>query len=124
MPLRLSLRSRPSLPCGGPCPGPPAPSAHRTARLTGQLPDRGREPWPGGNTAQLHSLGITITGVRERVRARMPLLEEAKTLRIPGGVPVMAVTRQTYAGKRVVEVATEIVLPADRVELDYWIDLS
>lgn len=82
-----------------------------------------REPWPGGNTGQLHSLGITITGVRERVRARMPTLNEVEMLRIPGGVPVMTIIRQTYAGERVVEVATEIVIPADRVELSYWIDV-
>ncbi|MEN3613237.1 GntR family transcriptional regulator [Plantactinospora sp. ZYX-F-223] len=86
--------------------------------------DPDREPWPGGNTAQLHSLGITITGVRERVRSRMPVREETEALRIPGGVPVVTITRQTYAGEQVVEVATDIVIPADRVELDYWIDLT
>jgi len=86
--------------------------------------DPANEPWPGGNTAQLHSLGVTITGVRERVRARMPVADEVGTLRIPGGVPVVTLTRQTYAGERVVEVALDIVIPADRVELDYYIDLT
>jgi GntR family transcriptional regulator len=86
--------------------------------------DPDNEPWPGGNTAQLHSLGVTITGVRERVRARMPVVDEVDTLRIPGGVPVVTLTRQTYAGERVVEVAHDIVIPADRVELDYYIDLT
>nr|MDT0660025.1 GntR family transcriptional regulator [Micromonospora sp. DSM 115978] len=86
--------------------------------------DPDREPWPGGNTAQLHSLGVVITGIREQVRSRMPVRDETETLRIPGGVPVLAITRQTYAGPRVVEVATDIVLPADRVVLDYWIDLT
>ncbi|MFC4105757.1 GntR family transcriptional regulator [Micromonospora zhanjiangensis] len=85
--------------------------------------DPDNEPWPGGNAAQLHSLGILITGVRERVRARMPLQDEIDALRIPGGTPVITITRQTYADQRVVEVATDIVIPADRVELDYWIDL-
>ncbi len=82
------------------------------------------EPWPGGNFAQLHSLGITVTGVREKVRARMPVPDEVTLLRLPSGVPVITITRQTYAGERVVEVAMDIVIPADRVELDYWIDLS
>jgi GntR family transcriptional regulator len=86
--------------------------------------DPDNEPWPGGNTAQLFSLGVTITGVRERVRARMPLRDEIEALRIPGGVPVLTITRQTYAGERVVEVAVDIVIPADRAELDYWIDLT
>lgn len=86
--------------------------------------DPANEPWPGGNTAQLYSLGIVITGIRERVRARMPVREETETLRIPSGTPVVTITRQTYAGERVVEVATDIVIPSDRVELDYWIDLA
>ncbi|MER5457789.1 GntR family transcriptional regulator [Micromonospora sp. NPDC002389] len=85
--------------------------------------DPANEPWPGGNTAQLHSLGHTITSVREQVRARMPVPDEADTLRIPGGVPVVVLTRQTYAGERVLEVA-DITIPADRVSLDYRIDLG
>lgn len=86
--------------------------------------DPANEPWPGGDVARLSSLGIAVTGIRERVRARMPLPDEASVLRIPAGVPVVTITRQTYAADRVVEVATDIVIPADRVELDYWIDLT
>ena len=86
--------------------------------------DPANEPWPGGNTAQLHSLGIRVTGIRERVRARMPMPDETRTLRMPPGVPVVTITRQTYAGEVVVEAAVDIVIPADRVELDYYIDLT
>ncbi|MGC9666964.1 GntR family transcriptional regulator [Planosporangium sp. 12N6] len=86
--------------------------------------DPENEPWPGGNTAQLHSLGVTVTGIRERVRARMPTPEESAALRLAAGVPVIAITRRTYAGEKVVEVAADIVIPADGVELDYWIDLT
>jgi len=86
--------------------------------------DPAREPSLGGNLAQLHSLGISVTGVRERVRARMPVPEEMETLRMPAGVPVLTITRQMYAGPRVVEAAVDIVIPADRVELDYWISLD
>lgn len=85
--------------------------------------DPDREPWPGGNIAQLWTLGVIVTSIRERVRARMPLEEEIDTLRMPSGVPVVTITRQTYAGDRVVEAAVDIVIPADRVELDYRIDL-
>lgn len=85
--------------------------------------DPANEPWPGGNIAQLHSLGITVTNIRERVRARMPVADEIDALRIPSGVPVITITRQTYAEGRVVEVAVDIVLPADRTELEYDIDL-
>ncbi|MFG1840018.1 GntR family transcriptional regulator [Micromonospora sp. NPDC049175] len=85
--------------------------------------DPDNEPWPGGNTSQLYSLGHTITGVRERPRWRLPSSDEAEALRIPAGVHVVVITRQTYVGERVVEVA-HIVRRADLVDLDYWIDLS
>lgn len=86
--------------------------------------DPANEPWPGGNIAQLHSLGLRVTTIRERVRARMPVREETEALKIPGGVPVITLTRQTYVGARVVEVATDIVIPGDRAELDYLITLT
>jgi GntR family transcriptional regulator len=86
--------------------------------------DAANEPWPGGNTAQLHSLGVIITRIVENVRARMPLADEITALRIPAGVPVLAITRRTVAGDRVVEVAVDITLPADRNELRYEISLE
>ncbi|WP_206025207.1 GntR family transcriptional regulator [Micromonospora zingiberis] len=85
--------------------------------------DPANEPWPGGNTSQLYSLGYTITSIREQVRARMPVADEVDTLKIPGGVPVVVITRQTYVNSQVMEVA-EITIPADRVSLDYQIDLT
>ncbi|MDG4809150.1 GntR family transcriptional regulator [Micromonospora sp. WMMD1120] len=85
--------------------------------------DPDNEPWPGGNTSQLYSLGHTITSIRERPRWRMPTADETEALRIPGGVPVVVITRQTYVGDWVAEVA-HIVMRADRVELDYLLDLT
>ncbi|MEU8420553.1 GntR family transcriptional regulator [Micromonospora sp. NPDC048835] len=85
--------------------------------------DPENEPWPGGNTSQLYSLGHTITSIRERPRWRIPTAAEIEALRIPGGVPVVAITRQTYVGDWVAEVA-HIVMRADRVELDYLLDLT
>jgi GntR family transcriptional regulator len=85
--------------------------------------DPANEPWPGGNIAQLHSLGVRVTAVEERVRARMPMQDEIIALNIPGGVPVLTITRRMFAGDRVVEAAVDIVLPADRTELHYRIDL-
>ena len=61
---------------------------------------------------------------RERVRARMPLTEESDLLEIAPGVPVLTLTRRMFAGERVVEAAVDIVIPADRVELEYEIDLT
>lgn len=85
--------------------------------------DPTNEPWPGGNLAQLRSLGIEATEIREIVRARMPNADETATLGIPTGVPVVVIGRQTFAAERVVEVA-EIVIPADRVELEYLVGLA
>ncbi|WP_372441540.1 GntR family transcriptional regulator [Plantactinospora mayteni] len=81
--------------------------------------DPGREPWRGGHISQLRSLGVTVTRIRETVRSRIPTTDEARILRLSAGASVLAVTRLTEAQDDVVEVAMEIVLPADRTELDY-----
>jgi GntR family transcriptional regulator len=85
--------------------------------------DPAREPWPGGTPAQLASLGHRATRVEESVRSRMPTPDEAMTLHIAAGVPVLAITRRMLSGDRVLEVCRDIVIPADRVILDYAIDL-
>lgn len=85
--------------------------------------DPANEPWPGGTPAQLASIGLPVSRVEESVRSRMPTPEEARTLRIRAGVPVVTITRRMLSGGRVVEVAADIVIPADRVVLEYAIDL-
>jgi GntR family transcriptional regulator len=85
--------------------------------------DPDNEPWPGGNIAQLATLGVTVDRVREQVRTRMPTPEESRVLGIGDSVPVLTITRTMLAGGRPVEAAVDIVLPGDRVELDYTIDL-
>jgi GntR family transcriptional regulator len=85
--------------------------------------DPDREPWPGGTPAQLESLGYPVTRVEEAVRSRMPDAVEAGTLRMAPGVPVLAITRRMLSGDRVLEVCRDIVLPADRVILEYALDL-
>jgi GntR family transcriptional regulator len=85
--------------------------------------DPGREPWPGGTPAQLAYLGHPATRVEEAVRSRMPTPEETEALRLAAGVPVLAITRRMMSGDRVLEVCRDIVIPADRVVLDYAIDL-
>ncbi|GGJ85366.1 transcriptional regulator [Pilimelia anulata] len=86
--------------------------------------DVANEPWPGGTMAQLHLVGVRVTAVDEVVSARMPTPEESRTLRIDGGVPVLAVRRLMYAGDRVVEACVDIVIPADRVTLHYRTELT
>lgn len=86
--------------------------------------DPANEPWSGGTLAQLRSLGIEVTDVREVVRSRMPMPDETRTLQIAPGVPVLTVTRRMLAGERVVEVAADIVIPADRCEVEYHIGVT
>ena len=85
--------------------------------------DPDREPWPGGTPAQLAFLGQPATRVEEAVRSRMPTPDEIQTLRIAAGVPVFAITRRMFSGDLILEVCRDIVIPADRVVLDYAIDL-
>jgi GntR family transcriptional regulator len=85
--------------------------------------DPGNEPWPGGTPAQLASLGHPVTRVEESVKARMPTPEEVETLRLASGVPVLSITRRMISEGQVLEVAADIVIPADRVVLEYGMDL-
>jgi GntR family transcriptional regulator len=39
------------------------------------------------------------------------------------GVPVLTITRRMFSAERIMEVCRDIVIPADRVILDYAIDL-
>jgi len=86
--------------------------------------DAAHEPWPGGTFAQLAYLGHPVSRVEEAVRARMPSELEARTLRVAQGVPVFAILRRLISGDAVLEVCRHIVIPADRVVLEYGIDLS
>jgi GntR family transcriptional regulator len=85
--------------------------------------DPANEPWPGGNIAQLATLGFQVDRVRELVRTRMPLPDESRILGIGDMVPVLTITRTMHAGAQAVEAAVDIVLPGDRVELSYEIKL-
>jgi GntR family transcriptional regulator len=86
--------------------------------------DPGREPWPGGTVAQLASLGRPVSRIEESVSARMPDESETRTLRVAPGVPVFAILRRMISGDAVLEVCRHIVIPADRVVLEYGIDLA
>jgi GntR family transcriptional regulator len=89
--------------------------------------DPANEPWPGGNLAQLATLGIFITGVEESVRSRVPTLDERRILHIPEAVPVLTVARRMLVGpeenRQPVEVA-HIIVSADNTVLDYTINLE
>jgi GntR family transcriptional regulator len=85
--------------------------------------DPRNEPWPGGSVAALASIGVTVTEVRELVTARMPQPDETRSLAVEVGTPMLTITRTMFAGERAVEAAVDIVVPGDRAELEYRIDL-
>ena len=86
--------------------------------------DPARQPWPGGTFAQLAFLGHPVSRVEESVSARMPGEPEAQTLRLAQGVPVFAILRRLMSGDAVLEVCRHIVIPADRVVLEYGLDIG
>jgi GntR family transcriptional regulator len=96
-------------------------STHLLAEMVDGTPvaDPEREPWPGGTIDQMASLGVTVTNVEETVTAREPTTHERTTLELGQGVPVLAIVRRMFAGEKVVEVADEIVIPADQATLVY-----
>lgn len=89
-----------------------------------KLLDSSNEPWPGGTQSQLHSVGIEITRIDERVTARPPTAEEAEELGLPPGTAVLVLRKTSYdTDGRVVEVS-DVTLPGDRTELLFTTDLE
>ncbi|MFG1923708.1 GntR family transcriptional regulator [Cryptosporangium sp. NPDC048952] len=86
--------------------------------------DPQHEPWAGGTVAALASIDVRVTSVRELVRARMPQPDETRSLAVAVGTPMLTVTRTMFAGDRAVEAAVDIVVPGDRGELEYRVDLG
>ncbi|CCK28891.1 transcriptional regulator [Streptomyces davaonensis JCM 4913] len=81
------------------------------------LLDPANEPWPGGTQHQLHTVGIEVDRVEERVTARQPTPVETTALELPCGTPVLVLRKTSYDVRgRVVEVG-RITLPGDRTEL-------
>lgn len=82
------------------------------------------EPWPGGTIAQLATLGLVVTQVREEMTAAMPTPSEVEQLALPSGTPVLRWTRRMLTAEgRVVEVAHPIVRRGDTTVVETTIDL-
>jgi GntR family transcriptional regulator len=74
---------------------------------------------PGGVYARLAEIGHAPVRFTERLRARMPMPSEIEALELPGGTPVIAITRSAFdSEERCIEV-TEMVLDASAYELEY-----
>ncbi|MEU6406336.1 GntR family transcriptional regulator [Streptomyces sp. NPDC046985] len=88
------------------------------------LVDPANEPWPGGTQNQLHTIGIEVDRVVERITARPPTFEETEELGLTAGVAVMVLRKTCVdADGRVVEVA-DVTLPGDRTELEFTTPLA
>jgi GntR family transcriptional regulator len=76
-------------------------------------------PGPGGIYARIEERGHELGRFTEDVTARMPTADEARTLQLPFGTPVLHLVRTAYdTGDRPVEVC-ETVMAADRYVLNY-----
>ncbi|MFJ8535718.1 UTRA domain-containing protein [Streptomyces sp. NPDC093591] len=88
------------------------------------LLDAAHEPWPGGTQNQLHTVGIEVGRVEERVTARPPTPRQAWELGLPPGAPVILLRKTSYdITDRVVEIS-EVTLPGDRAELVFTTPLE
>ncbi|MDO0913068.1 UTRA domain-containing protein [Streptomyces sp. DT2A-34] len=88
------------------------------------LLDDSHEPWPGGTQNQLHTVGIEVGRVEERVSARPPTPRQAWELGLPPGAPVILLRKTSYdITDRVVEIS-EVTLPGDRAELLFTTSLE
>jgi GntR family transcriptional regulator len=74
---------------------------------------------PGGIYARLEEMGHQLKRFTEDVRARMPLPEEARALRLPAGVPVFILIRVAYDVDDTPVEVCDTVMAADRYVLSY-----
>jgi GntR family transcriptional regulator len=83
------------------------------------LLDETNEPWPGGTQNQLHTVGIELDRIEERVAARPPSAEEAEELELPPGTAVIVLRKFSYdIEDRLVEMS-DVILPGDRTEMTF-----
>jgi GntR family transcriptional regulator len=88
------------------------------------LLDASKEPWPGGTQNQLHTIGIELDRIVERVTARPPTVEETEELGLQGGVAVVVLRKTSIdTSGRVVEVS-DVTMPGDRTELIFTTPLD
>lgn len=85
--------------------------------------DPTRQPWPGGTIAELHSVGLVVTDVREEARYRTPTAHERRALGMEAAGGVLEIVRVFYVGERPVEFSTAVV-EASRYVLVYETEIK
>ncbi|MGH8932283.1 MAG: GntR family transcriptional regulator [Egibacteraceae bacterium] len=63
---------------------------------------------PGGVHSRIEEQGILLTRFEEELQARMPTPDEAHSLHLAPGVPVLDLVRTAYAGDRAVEILVSV----------------
>ncbi|MFF3211219.1 GntR family transcriptional regulator [Streptomyces sp. NPDC002886] len=97
-------------------------TSYLDAALVAGTPVAEPDSGPGGIYARLAELGHEPARFREEVRSRMPNAEEAASLGLAAGTPVVLVVRTAFdSDGRVVEV-NEMVLDASAYVLEYDFD--
>jgi GntR family transcriptional regulator len=97
-------------------------TSYLPAELVAGSPITQPDTGPGGVYARLLDLGHPPARFREEVRARMPIGDEAKVLKLAAGVPVVHIVRTAFEeGGRPLEV-NEMVLDGNSYLLQYDID--
>ncbi|MFD9692319.1 GntR family transcriptional regulator [Kitasatospora sp. NPDC059088] len=88
------------------------------------LLDPSKEPWPGGTQNQLHTLGIELGRIEERVTARPPTAEESEELGLKAGDSVLILWKISYDIDGRVAEASNVTLPGDRTEIVFTTPLT
>lgn len=74
---------------------------------------------PGGTYARIEDLGHELARFREELTARMPSPEEASSLRLSPGIPVVALVRTAFDTEGVAVEVFDSVLSADKYAFAY-----
>lgn len=97
---------------------------HELVASNPDLLDDTKEPWPGGTQSQLHTVGIEVDHIEERITARPPKIEEAEELGISAGVAVMVLQKTSIDTEDRVVDWSEIILPGDCTEAFFTTQLA
>lgn len=89
-----------------------------------ELLDESNEPWPGGTPHQLYTVGIEIDTITDSITTRMPTIDEKALMKLVDGVPVFEIQKVSTSTTGTIVEASTIVLPGDRAELQYTIQLQ
>jgi GntR family transcriptional regulator len=97
---------------------------HELVAANPDLLNADNEPWPGGTSHQLYTVGIEVERIVDEVTARPPSADDAEALGIEGGVSLLVLRKTSIdTDARVLEVA-DVLMAGDRTQLVYTTNLT